>query len=91
MQGSSCYCDALSHSRSGRTPSALPAARSQPAPNIHMTHTHARTHCKGSGSPRLKAAGEIRGDGVCVCEMGGVCAGDLSFPVCIPLRSYKVM
>lgn len=62
MQGSSCYCDALS--RSG----ALPAALSQPVPNIHIAHTraHARTHmptdCKGSGSPRLKTAGEIRGD-----------------------------
>lgn len=40
MQGSSCYCDALS--RSG----ALPAALSQPVPNIHIAHTraHARMH-----------------------------------------------
>lgn len=63
MQGSSCYCDALSRCR------ALPAALSQPVPNIHIAQTHARTRtdCKGSGSPRLKTAGEIRGDGVCVC------------------------
>lgn len=83
MQGSSCYCDALSCSR------ALPAALSQPVPNIHIAHTRAHKHtrmhtdCKGSGSPRLKTAGEIRGDGVCVCVcvrgMGGVC-------VCVRVR-----
>lgn len=99
MQGSSCYCDALSCSR------ALPAALFKPVPNIHIAHTHAHKHtrmhtdCKGSGSPRLKTAGEIRGDRVCVCvckrDGRSVCvcarALDLSFPVCIPPRSHKVM
>lgn len=70
MQRSSCYCDSLSHSRSGRTISAQPAAAalSQSLHNMHtQTHIHTYTHCTGSGSPCLKAAGEIRSDGVCVC------------------------
>lgn len=49
MQGSSCYCDALS--RSG----ALPAALSQPAPNIHIVRARTCTHAcpqtaKGQGA-----------------------------------------
>lgn len=67
MQGSSCYCDSLSHSRSGRTISALPAALSQSVHNIHITHIHSHTHYMGSGSPHLKAAGEIRSDWVYEC------------------------
>ena len=79
MQGSSCYCDSLSHSRSGRTISALPAALSW---SLHNMHIHTYTHSKGSGSPCLKAAGEIRSDRVYVYGshlayvwswMGGVC------------------
>lgn len=84
MQGSSCYSDSLSHSRSGRTISAQPAALSQSLPimNTHMrTHTH--IHTAGSGSPCLKAAGKIRSDWVHVCgshlvyvwDGRGVCSG----------------
>lgn len=48
MQGSSCYCDALS--RSG----ALPAALSQPVPNIHIAHTHARTRTHAHRLQRVR-------------------------------------
>lgn len=54
-------------------------------------HTRMHTDCKGSGSPRLKTAGEIRGAGVCVCMcvrgMGGVRACACVGPVLSSLHS----
>lgn len=60
MQESSCYCESLSHSRSGRTISTRPGR--------YVATWHADTHCTGSGSPCLKAAGKIRSDRVYVCR-----------------------
>lgn len=51
MQGSSCYCDTLS---------TIPDLLTN---SLSLTHTHSTE----SGSPHLKATGEIRGDGSCVC------------------------
>lgn len=68
MQGSSCYCDSLSHSRSGRTISALPAALSQ---SLHSTHT-----LHGVKEPLPQSCwGDKEWQGVCVWESLTVCVG----------------
>lgn len=68
MQGSSCSCDSLSHSRSGRTISVLPAALSQ---SLHNTHTLHRVK-----EPLPQSCwGDKEWRGECVWESLTVCVG----------------
>lgn len=72
MHESSCYCDSLSHSRSGLTISAQPAALSQPLPNMH-THTHRRSSVR---EPLPQSCwGDKEELGACVWESPSVCVG----------------
>lgn len=78
MQGSSCYCDSLSHSRSGRTISALPAALSW---SLHNMHIHTRQRVR---EPLPQSCwGDKKWRGVCVWESLSVCVGLDGRGVCV--------